>query len=60
MKKPGEEINARSAEMERTALVTVINLIEVNQLVDIPQLLGHRVVEMCMTLFNCNIHDDAK
>ena len=50
-KKPGEELTARAAEMERTA---VINLVEVSQLVDLPQLLDYRVVEECMALFNSN------
>ena len=50
--KPREELNATAAEMERTALKAVINLVEVSQLVDLPQLLEHRVVEECMVLFN--------
>ena len=50
--KPREELNATAAEMERTALKAVINLVEVSQLVDLPQLLEHRVVEGCMVLFN--------
>ena len=41
--KPREELNATAAEMERTALKAVINLVEVSQLVDLPQLLEHRV-----------------
>ena len=53
-KKPEEELTARAAEMERTALKAVINLVDVSQLVDLPQLLEHRVVEECMTLFNSN------
>ena len=57
VKEPGtnksrEELNATAAEMERTALKAVINLVEVSQLVDLPQLLEHRVVEGCMALFN--------
>jgi len=49
-----EEITARAAEMERTALKAAINLVEVSQLVDLPQLLEHRVVEKGMALFNSN------
>ena len=51
-KKPGEELTVRAAEMERTALKAVINLVEVSQPVDLPQLLEHRVVEECMALLN--------
>ena len=51
-KKSGEELTA--TEMERTALKAVINLVEISQWVDLPQLLEHRVVEECMTLFNSN------
>ena len=51
-KKPGEELTA--TEMARTALKAVINLVEISQCVDLPQLLEHRVVEECMTLFNSN------
>ena len=50
-KKPGEELTA--TEMGRTALKAVINLVEISQCVDLPQLLEHRVVEECMTLFKC-------
>ena len=53
-KKLGEELKATSAEMEQTALIAVISLIEIRQIVDIPQLLGDRVVEVCRTLLNCN------
>ena len=48
MKKPEEELTATAAEMERTALKAVINLVEVSQLVDLPKLLKHCVVEECM------------
>ena len=48
--KPGEELTA--TEMGRTALKAVINLVEISQCVDLPQLLEYRVVEECMTLFN--------
>ena len=44
-KKPGEELTATAVEMGWTALKAVINLVEVSQLVDLPQLLEHRVVE---------------
>ena len=50
-KKPGEELTA--TEIGRTALKAVINLVEISQCVDLPQLLEHRVVEECMTLFKC-------
>jgi len=49
-KKPGEELT--ETEMERTALKAVVNLVEISQYVDLPQLLEHRVIEECMTLFN--------
>ena len=53
-KKPGEALTATAVEMGRTALKAVINLVEISQCVDLPQLLEHRVVEECMTLFNSN------
>lgn len=53
-KKPGEEFKARAAEMERSALKAVINLVEVSQLLYLPELLEHRVVEECVALFNSN------
>ena len=40
--------------MERDALKAVINLVEVSKLVDLTDLLEHRVVEECVALFNCN------
>ena len=43
-KKPGEERTATAFEMGRTAPKAVINLVEVSQLVDLPQLMEHRVV----------------
>ena len=49
-KKSGKELTA--TEMGRTALKAVINLVEISQYVDLPQLLEHRVVEEYMTLFN--------
>ena len=51
-KKPWEELKATAVEMGRTALKAVINLVDISQYVDLPQLLEHRVVEECMTLFN--------
>ncbi|CAL8328785.1 unnamed protein product [Merluccius merluccius] len=52
--KPVEELKARAAEMEWSALKAVINLVEVSQLVNLPELLEHCVVEDCVTLFNSN------
>ena len=51
-KKPGEEVNATAAEMERTAIKAVVTLVEISQLVDLPHLLEHRVVKGCMALLN--------
>lgn len=53
-KKLGEELKARAAEMEQSALKAVINLVEVSQLVNLPELLEHHVVEECVALFNSN------
>ena len=53
-KKPGEELKATTAEMERIALNAAINLVEINQLVDLPQFVEHRVVEERVALFNSN------
>ena len=52
--KPGEDLKATAMEMERDALKAVINLVEVRKLVDLTELLEHRVVEECVALFNCN------
>ena len=49
-----EDLKARTAEMEQTALKAVINLVEVSELVNLPELLEHRVVEECLALFNSN------
>ena len=54
IEKPGEKLKARTAEMERHALNAVINLVEVSQLVDLTELLEHRIVEECVALFNSN------
>lgn len=50
--KPGENLKARAAEMERSALKAVIDLVEVSELINLPELLEHRVVEECVALFN--------
>ena len=52
--KPGEELKVKAAEMEQSALKAVIDLVEVSQLVDLPKLLEHHVVEECVALFNSN------
>ena len=44
-KKPGEELMATAVEMGRTALKAMINLVEISQCVDLPQLLEHRAVD---------------
>ena len=49
-----EELKASDGEMERSVLKAVIDLVEVSQLVDLPELLEHRVVEECVALFNCD------
>ena len=40
--------------MEQSALKAVINLVEVSELVNLPELLEHRVIEECVALFNSN------
>ena len=52
--KPGEKLKTKAAEMEWSALKGVINLDEVSQLVDLPELLAHRVVEECVALLYYN------
>ena len=52
--KPREELKARAAEMEQNALKAVIDLVEVSELVNLPELLEHRVIEECVSLFNSN------
>ena len=54
MTRPIEDLKARAIEMERNALKAVINLVQVSELVDLPELLEQRVVEECVTLFNSN------
>ena len=51
-KKPGQDLKARAAEIERTALKVVIDLVEVSQLVDLSELLKHCVVEESVALSN--------
>ncbi len=41
--KPKEDLKARAAEMEQRALKAVIDLVEVSQLVDLQELLEHRM-----------------
>ena len=45
-----EDLKVRAAEMERTALKALIDLVEVNQLVNLPELLEHCVVEECVLI----------
>ena len=52
--KPREDLKARTTEMERNAVKAVIDLVEVSQLVNLPELLEHRVIEECVALFNSN------
>ena len=52
--KAREELKLRTAEMEQSALKAVIDLVEVSQLVNLPELLEHRVIEECVVLFNSN------
>lgn len=52
--KTGVDIKVRAAEMERKAFNAVIDLVEVSELVDLTELLEHRVVEECVSLFNYN------
>jgi hypothetical protein len=53
-KTKGDDLKARAAEMERSTFNAVIDLVEVSQLVDLPALLEHRVVDECVALFNSN------
>ena len=49
-----ETIKTTAMEMERNTLKAVINLVDVSKLVDLTELLEHRVIEECVPLFNCN------
>ncbi|KAK7085391.1 hypothetical protein SK128_008759, partial [Halocaridina rubra] len=53
-KEPGQDLKAKVAEIEWTALKAVIDLVEVSQLVDLSELLEHRVVKESVALFNSN------
>jgi len=44
----------RATEIEQNALRGVINLVEDSQLVNLSELLEHRVIDECLALFNCN------
>ena len=46
--------------MEQQALMAVIKLIEVNWLVDLRELLDHRVLEECVALFKAHTERDGK
>ena len=52
--KPFEDLKVTSMEMERNALKAMINLVDVSKLVDLTELLEHRVIEEFVSLFNCN------
>ena len=52
--KHGQDLTSRAADMQRSALKAVIDLVEVSHLVDLAELLEHRVVEECMAIFNSN------
>jgi len=52
--KPTEDLKLRATEMEQNALRAVINLVEDSQLVNLSELLEHRVIGECLALFNCN------
>ena len=53
--KPKEDLKVRAAEMKQNTLkAVVIDLVEVSELVNLNELLEHRVVEECMALFNSN------
>jgi len=52
--KPRENFKLRATEMEQNALRGVIDLVESSQLVNLSELLQHRVIDECVTLFNCN------
>ena len=42
----------RATEMEQNALRAVIDLVEDSQLVNLPELLEHHVIDECLVLFN--------
>ena len=44
MEKHGEELKASDGEMERSVFKAVIDLVEVSQLLDLPELLEHLVL----------------
>ena len=52
--KAKENLKLRATEMEQNALRAVIDLVENSQLVNLSELLQHRVIDECVTLFNCN------
>ena len=45
--KPTEDLKMRATEMEQNALRAVINLVEDSQLVNLSELLKHRVIDEC-------------
>ncbi len=54
MEKSKEDLKVRAAKMKQNALKAVIDLVEVSQLVNLHELLEHRVIEECVALFNSN------
>ena len=51
-KKPKEDLKVRAAVMVQNALKAVVNLVEVSQLVDLPEVMKHCVIKECVPLFN--------
>ena len=50
----GEALKMKQGEMESRALASVVNLVDVNGLLFLPELMKHRISEECLTLFNAN------
>ena len=49
-----QDLKTKTAEMEQIALKSVIDLVERSEIVDLNDLLEHRVVEECTSIFNSN------
>ena len=54
LKPSGETSKQRVGEMERGALAAIVDLVEISNLVDLTQIMKHRITAECLPIFNAN------
>ena len=54
LKPSGENSKQRVGEMERGALAAIVDLVEISNLVDLTQIMKHRITAECLPIFNVN------